>query len=97
MALIAACSLMLFGCTGAGSGTQSQTQPQQNGQGAQVNAPSSPQQTGTPASSGAQYQPTTGIASLSDNDTSVATGDNDGSGYTDLPVDDGSDLPTNSS
>ena len=98
LVLLVGCSLLLYGCTGAG-GTQNQgpTQPSpQNGQGGQVGA-QGPSQNGAPTGNGIQYQPTTGIASLSDNDTSVATGDNDGSGYTDLPVDDGTDAPVNGS
>ena len=103
MVLLAACALLLFGCTGTNNGTQSQGQPNgnmppaaQNPQAGQVGAAGQPQG-GAPPDSGALYQPTTGIASLTDNDTSVATGDNDGSAYTELPVDDGTDSPANGS
>ena len=86
--LIIGCTLLLYGCTGASNGMPSQ--------GGQVSAPT-PSQNGAPTDSGASYQPTTGIASLSENDTNVATGDNDGTGYTELPVDDGTDSPLNGS
>ena len=93
MVLLAAFALLLYGCTGADNGTQGQPQSPQN---SQVGTPS-PSQNGAPAGNGTQYMPTTGIASLSDNDTSVATGDNDGAGYTELPFDDGTDAPVNGS
>ena len=95
LALLAACALLLYGCT------------QQSANGQQPPAGSNQQpaaQAGTPAASngapagnvGAQTQPTTGVLSLSGNDTNVGTGDQDGASVTDLPVDDGTDSPVNS-
>ena len=83
LVLLAACALLLYGCAGASNGTNAPAQgnPQVNTQ-----------------NGAAQFQPpTTGVASLSDNDTTVSGSDQDGAAYTELPVDDGTDSPVNSS
>ena len=91
LVLMVGCALLLFGCAQAGNGT-SQNQPA-SGQGGQVGAPN-----GTPAGNGTQYMPATaGMLSLSDNETNAGASDLSGTAYTELPVDDGTDLPVNSS
>jgi hypothetical protein len=54
-------------------------------QGGQMNT-----QPSAPPSNSTQYQPTTGIGSLNDNDTNIGNSDSDGAAYTELPVYNGS-------